>query len=184
MNSIFLRGFTAELVKTAAIGETMLGQKVKGMVSNIAKRSSGIRARSKGGAGLKGVTKKLTKKAEEGDGAGDDSTQAGDVLRTILEEAQARFNDASNSQGYNDQTGDSADDPSYGAGTGPGPGSRPAPSSPGPKPSGPIPPPRPRPARPKLARVALPPPKAGGGGTPSLPPPAKAEPRRLPVDLD
>lgn len=107
MDNFFLQGFADELVKTSA-AETMLGQKVKNAVGKIAKRSAGIRSQTKGGSGLKGVVK----------AAEDDTGAAGDVLRTIMEEAQARINDEGNEQGYNDQLGSGANDDSYGAGTG------------------------------------------------------------------
>lgn len=186
-DDIFLRGFAAELIKSAGhplIASvdrtgTMLGQKVKGMATRVTKRARGIQASSKGGSGLKGVVAKaIMKKAEEGDDAG----QAGDVLKALLEEANARMNDRENEQGYNEQAGSGADDPSYGAGQGPGPGGAAARSSPRPMPSKPLPP-QVRAPRKAPPRTALPPPK-GSVPPPPPAPPAKAEPKKLPVDLD
>lgn len=141
MNSHFLQGFTDELVKTGGVpmvgkirqGATLLGQKVRSMTNSVVKRARGIRAESKGGEGLKTVTKPKgirpvktaadllagVKLADDADGDGDgDEGGSDEVLRAIMREAEARINDESNEQGYNDQQADGADDPSYGAGQG------------------------------------------------------------------
>lgn len=74
----FLNGFVDELVKEGASGHplftsikkggTALGQKVKHMASAVMKRAKGVRAQSKGGAGLKGVTSKFKKRADQNPG--------------------------------------------------------------------------------------------------------------------
>lgn len=115
----FLHGFTEELVKEGAIGShpliqsikrggTALGQKVKGMASAAVRRARGIRAKTKGGAGLKKVTKPATIKKTAafikfGEMGDDDEPSSGgiadalggdnanDVLKAIIEEAQARM---------------------------------------------------------------------------------------------
>lgn len=131
MQSYFLTGFTNELVKegahplikTVQRGGSMLGQKVKSMVGKVIKRGKKLRATTKGGNGLKGVLK-MKKKAsyedENGEGGivsdssdAGDSADAGEILRAILEEAQARVGDGG---GYTDET--ESNEPSYGSGKG------------------------------------------------------------------
>lgn len=133
----FLNGFVDELVKEGASGHplftsikkggTALGQKVKHMASAVMKRAKGVRAQSKGGAGLKGVTSKFKKRASlvsfgkiaEGDEEpGTESTsgdEANDVLKAIIEEAQARL---SGDQAYDDQATPASSDDMFGHGRG------------------------------------------------------------------
>ncbi len=215
MNSHFLEGFTDELVKTGGLpvvgkiraGATMLGQKVRSIASSVAKRARGIQAETRGGNGLKGVAtiksmkapgmpKKaafVIKLADEADGdgdggKGDDANDAGDILKSIIEEAEARLNNPGNEQGYNEQQSDGANDPSYGAGQGmdsPGPsgagggagvggGAR----NPSPNPSLPRPPRQPPP------RTYVP--KGQEPAKPSVPtpPPPKKPPSLKDIDLD
>lgn len=118
----FMSGFVDELVKTAAIGPmaakvkagaTMLGKSVKNIAAKAAKRvrMKGVVIRGKKGIGKKAALRKIA----EGD-MSDESAQ--DMLSAIMEEAQARFNNDENEQGYNEQMGGGADDISYGAGRG------------------------------------------------------------------
>lgn len=137
MRNNFLEGFVGELAKEAGGGHpmisgimrtgTVLGQKVRGMVSKAGQIAQKSLGQAKRGAGL---SKSLhIKKAEEGDwateagaggeGEGDDADAVGRTLRALMQNAQTPSFDSEFGD-YQDtsQLGPEDQVPSYGTGEG------------------------------------------------------------------